>query len=676
MYPNIRGLIILFIVTLLIFPNVSYAWEDQNFDSNTLSPLEQVYLQQAEACSEDDDLSNAHFYYEQLISEITNRNVQRIPPFIHHGLGTIKIKQFNYDSAFDYFSLVLNNPNSSRELQTKTLSSLARAYSKLGENNLAHEYFIKVIKLREEAGDEEGLIGELYSLGSLFFYQKNYSVALENYNKTLTIAKKYKKNKYIYNATAALGATYEQLGELAQSLKFNAEALRLAEKQNYVIGISYALHNFGTNYAVQDNHEKALEYFARSLSTKEATDKFGQAGDYIAIGNSYLQLKNFTKAEESFENALNLGIEIKAKTRIAVAHEALAKVYKETGELQKENLCLSMYISVKDSMLNEEALKEIGQRKNAYDMARKENEIIVLKSEKEILKAKQRVNLFKNIFWIIAFCTLIVVAIALFINWKKQQKMARLLQEKHCEIEEKNEKIQIQNKLLEQSNLELQNFAYVASHDLKEPLRMVNSFSGLLKRKYNDVLDDRGQEYMYYITDAVDRMGILLDDLLDYSRVNTSDKNAETVNTANVAAKVRMNFTPTLEEKFGDVIINYDRMPEIQGNKSQFGQLLQNLISNGLKFQNGKPPIVEVDCEERKKDYLFSVKDNGIGISKENQAKVFDMFTRLHTREQYNGTGIGLSTCRKIVERHGGEIWLDSEEGHGSTFFFTVSKHL
>jgi len=212
--------------------------------------------------------------------------------------------------------------------------------------------------------------------------------------------------------------------------------------------------------------------------------------------------------------------------------------------------------------------------------------------------------------------------------------------------------------------------------DLKEPLRMVNSFSGLLKRKYDDVLDDRGQEYMYYITDAVDRMGILLDDLLDYSRVTTSDKNSELVNTGNVAAKVRMNLTPRLEEKSGDIIINYDKMPAIQGNKSQFGQLLQNLISNGLKFQNGKPPVVKVDCEERKKDYLFSVKDNGIGISEENQAKVFEMFTRLHTREQYEGTGIGLSTCKKIVDRHGGEIWVESEEGQGATFFFTVSKHL
>jgi len=371
---------------------------------------------------------------------------------------------------------------------------------------------------------------------------------------------------------------------------------------------------------------------------------------------------------------LELGIESKTKARIADAHALLAKVYRKTGDIYKENMCLNMYISVKDSMLNEETVKEIGQRKNAYFMAKKENEIIVLKSEKEVLKAEQHISYLKSIFWIIAFCTLVIIIIALFFNWKKQRRMARLLQEKHREIEEKNEKIQIQNKLLEQSNVELQNFAYVASHDLKEPLRMVNSFSGLLKRKYDDVLDDRGQEYMFYITDAVDRMGVLLDDFLDYSRVTTSDKNSEAVNTGNVAAKVRMNLTPRLEEKSGDVIINYDKMPEIQGNKSQFGQLLQNLISNGLKFQNGKPPVVQVDCEERKKDYLFSVKDNGIGISEENQAKIFDMFTRLHTREQYEGTGIGLSTCKKIVDRHGGEIWVESEEGQGATFFFTVSK--
>ncbi len=676
MYPNLRKLLKPLFVILLMLPNVTSAWDDLYFDLNIFSSLEQTYLQNAEICFDESDFTSAFQLYNDLSSKITKQGLKEIPPIIYYRIGEVNLELFNYDSAFDNFSLVLSNPSSSKELKAKTLSSLGQAYSQLGENNLAHEYFFKVIELREEAGDEKGLMEDLYSLGSLFFYQKDYKEALVNYNKTLSFAKKHKSGRYIYNATAALGATYEQLGNLAQSLKFNAEALRLAEKQNYKTGISYALHNFGANYAAQNEHGKALEYFARSLSTKEKTDKFGQAGDYIAIGESFLKLRRYSEAKQSLEDALKLGIEIRAKARIADAHEALAKVYRATGELNKENICLNMYISVKDSMLNEEALKEIRKRENAYFMAKKENEIVVLKSEKKIMKAEQRVSYLKNIFWIIAFFSLVIVAIVLFVNWKKQQKMALLLQEKHNEIEEKNEKIQIQNKLLEQSNVELQNFAYVASHDLKEPLRMVNSFSGLLKRKYNDVLDDRGQEYMYYITDAVDRMGALLDDLLDYSRVTTSDKNSELMNTANIAAKVRMNLTPRLEENSGDIVINYDEMPEIQGNKSQFGQLLQNLISNGLKFHNGKDPVVKVDCKERKNDFLFSVKDNGIGISKANQAKIFDMFTRLHTREKYEGTGIGLSTCKKIVDRHGGEIWVESEEGHGCTFFFTFSKNI
>ncbi len=677
MYSNLRGLLkLFFIMSLLVFPNVTHAWDDPYFDLSALSFVERNYLEKAEACFIDNDLTVAMNLYERLIFEITSQTSKKVPPFIYYRIGEVNIELSNYQSAIENFSVIINNPNSSKELLAETLSSLGQAYSKLGENNLAHEYFLKVIELREEVGNEKDLVGDLYSLGSLFYYQNNYEEALINYDKTLVIAKKYKLTRYIYNATAALGATYEQLGKLAQSLKFNAEALRLAEKQNNVMWISYALHNFGSNYAVQNNHEKALEYFARSLSTKSDKDKFGKAGDYIAIGKSYLELKNYSEAELNLEEALNLGTEIKAKARIADAYKILAQVYHETGEIKKENTCLHSYITVKDAMLNEEALKEIGERAKAYSMVKKENEIAFLKSEKKILEAEHRVSRLKNTFWIIAFFSLGILVIILFFNWKKQRKMAHLLQEKHREIEDKNEKIEIQNKLLEQSNIELQNFAYVASHDLKEPLRMVNSFSGLLKRKYNDVLDDRGQEYMYYITDAVDRMGILLDDLLDYSRVNTSNKSSELVKTGNVAAKVRMNLTPRLKEKSGDVLIHYDKMPDIQGNKSQFGQLLQNLISNGLKFQNGKPPIVEVDCQERPKDFLFSVKDNGIGISKENQAKVFDMFTRLHTREQFEGTGIGLSTCKKIVDRHGGEIWVESEEGHGCTFFFTVSKSL
>jgi len=430
MYPNSRGLLKLLFFTLLLFPSVAHAWEEQSFDVNTLSPIEQVYWEQAEMCSYENEFDAARLLYNQLLFELNSRNFPEIPSFIYHQIGKVDLNLFNYDSAFHYFSLVLDNPNSDKSLQASTLSALAQAYSQLGDNNLSHEYFLKVIKLREDAGDEVGLIGEFYSLGSLSFYQKDYNEALSNYNKTLTLAKKHKEDKFIYNATAALGATYEQIGELAQSLAFNAKALRLAEEQDYAVGVSYALHNFGTNYAVQNNHEKALEYFDRSLETKLDSDKFGQAGDYIAIGKSYLYLKKYAQAQENLEKALKLGIDIQAKARIATAHEQLAKVYRGTGEIYKENMYLNKYIAVKDSMLNEEALKEIVQRNNAYRMAQNEKQIIVLKSETEILKAEKRVSYLKNIFWIIAFCSLVVVVIVLFFNWKKQQKMARLLHEK------------------------------------------------------------------------------------------------------------------------------------------------------------------------------------------------------------------------------------------------------
>jgi len=174
MYPNSRKLLILLFFILLIFSNVTYAWEDQHFDLNTLSSLEQDYLKQAETCFDDDDFVAAQLLYQKLSSELTNRNVKEIPPFIHYRIGEVNLELFNYDSAFDNFSLVVNNPTSSKQLQAKTLSALGEAYGKLGENNLAHEYFIKVIELREEAGDEEGLSSDLYALGSLFFYQNNY----------------------------------------------------------------------------------------------------------------------------------------------------------------------------------------------------------------------------------------------------------------------------------------------------------------------------------------------------------------------------------------------------------------------------------------------------------------------------------------------------------------------
>jgi signal transduction histidine kinase len=223
---------------------------------------------------------------------------------------------------------------------------------------------------------------------------------------------------------------------------------------------------------------------------------------------------------------------------------------------------------------------------------------------------------------------------------------------------------------LVRSNKELQQFAYVASHDLKEPLRMVTTYVQMLDRRYCDKLDDQAKEYIGFAVEGSKRMYALVDDLLTYSRVETSVQPFSAVAMDQVMITALKDLNEAIESIGATVTV--DHLPEVNADFQQMVQLMENLIGNAIKFRRDEPPVVQVSATMNENGWLFSVKDNGIGIAKEYSDKVFQMFQRLHPREMFPGTGIGLAICKKVVERHGGKIWFESEPGVGTTFYFTM----
>jgi len=235
-----------------------------------------------------------------------------------------------------------------------------------------------------------------------------------------------------------------------------------------------------------------------------------------------------------------------------------------------------------------------------------------------------------------------------------------------------NEKLEKRAEQLVNSNLELERFAYVASHDLQEPLRMVSSFLQLLQKKYETQLDETGNKYIHLAVDGADRMKRLISDLLQFSRVSSAAIALQEVDANEVVEDLKNLFKNNLFESGG--VINAAKLPVIMADKTSITQLLQNLIGNAIKYRSEAAPEIWIDCQEYTDEFVFNVKDNGLGIDAKFFEKIFVIFQRLHNKNEYSGTGIGLAICKKIVERFNGKIWVKSEIGKGSTFSFSFPK--
>jgi signal transduction histidine kinase len=225
---------------------------------------------------------------------------------------------------------------------------------------------------------------------------------------------------------------------------------------------------------------------------------------------------------------------------------------------------------------------------------------------------------------------------------------------------------------LARSNADLEQFAYVASHDLQEPLRMVSSYMQLLSERYEAELDETGQRYIHYAVDGASRMQSLVRDLLSFSRVGSRGLEKVPTDLNRVVGQTLNNFEVAIKEC--GAVVTSDDLPAVNGDPGQLTQLFQNLIGNAIKFHGATQPEVRISAERQPDEWLFTVTDNGVGFDAKYAERVFVIFKRLHSREEYPGTGIGLAICKKIVERHGGRIWAESEIGRGTTIFFTLPQ--
>ena len=676
--------------------------EDISLEQDS-SDLTSLYVEIGDQYLLDDNYSKALEYFELGLDQSDAQKNEKVFVKLLSGAGKANKRLTNYEVSLDYFHRIIEGKDFSLDYAAKAdaHNNIGYIFKSLGEYQKAYQSLLDALHFHDLAKDSSGIGQDYYALGSIFFYQKRFNQSLTYYQKAKTIFTAIDDKRLIYKSYAAIGYNYSKLNQLDKSYEYGFQAYEMAQNLDYKLGMAYSRGNLAEVHLMKNELKLAEKMFLEALQLKmEINDNWGVIGAHLSLMNAYLVSDSPDKAIPHLDVAHKIAKEIGSKTRLIEIYQGYERTYEAMNDYPEAYSFLKKYTVLRDSVLNEKTLEEMGLAKKRFELEKKESEIALLTFQNNNLEQRKKIQQLQT--YLILFLAFVLFISFWFVKSRLnlQKKTNQLLEEKNEEIEHqnaalhetqsqlvevnvlleqnnailgsKNEEIAIKNKQLENSNEDLENFAYVASHDLKEPLRMINSYTALLKRRYNDMFDETGQEFMFFVTDAAKRMNVLLDDLLNYSRVGKSGTMDNIIDVNDVLLIVRSNLSKRLEEEKGIIQINKENMPSIISNHTQMVQLFQNIVSNALKFRGERDPLVTIDCSVKDGKNIFSIKDNGIGIAPEHQERVFEMFKRLHTRDEYEGTGIGLSTCKKIVVKHGGDIWLESEHGVGTTFYFSI----
>ncbi|MEO8885148.1 MAG: PAS domain S-box protein [Mucilaginibacter sp.] len=424
--------------------------------------------------------------------------------------------------------------------------------------------------------------------------------------------------------------------------------------------LSDAMRNFQPCEITVINYKKSGEEFWINLSVSPVADDSGNYTHLIAIERDVTN----HKAEEMQKNSL-----ISAVTDAYNERNTILESIGDAFFALDENWTVTYWNNTAQTVLMKSKSEMIG--KNLWEVFSDSIDSTSYKNYHKAIKTNRSVH-FEDYYlplnkWYEISAYPSGTGLSVYFKDITDRKIANI------KLKELNQNLLKQTKELAISNAELEQFAYVASHDLQEPLRMVTSFLTQIERKYADIIDDKGRQYINFAVDGAKRMRQIILDLLEFSRVGRAADDLEEVNFNRVVTDIMALYRKRIAEKKATIIFN--KLPVIRTLAVPIRQVFQNLISNGLKYQyKDTPPHIEISCGEDDHFWQFCVKDNGIGIEAEYFDKIFIIFQRLHNKDEYSGTGMGLAVTKKIIENLGGKIWVESKEGEGSAFYFTILK--
>ena len=527
---------------------------------------------------------------------------------------------------------------------------------------------------------------------------------LDTYSRALLdVARQLKDEALEATALLNLGIVRSIESDYRSAMTHFVESLAQSERVGFRSNVAHCLINIGNIYANLFNYEDALDRYKKVMTDyADVLNDNTRIAVNLNLGNLCHATEQYDLANEYFERGLVIADATAKNDMSAHAHSLICRnllADKRSIEARRHlvensnkealaspinllNIAEIHFAEGNTEGATQQAVKGIEAAKNTKDDTSELRAFRLLADIYEKIGdfnrafRAEKIYSTKQVDYLRMQRTMHALDLEIrFSLREKQQRIEELTRENGFQgiLLEKSDQIAQQNAQLKQANEELQQFAYITSHDLKEPLRMIGSFSQVIQSSYAMKLGGESGMYFRYINDGVTRMNALLDALLQYATIGKIEIEPENVDLSEVIGIVKDNLHVKLAETSGSLLCG--ALPNVASMQSLLVQLFQNLVGNALKFnQPDSRPIVLINAEDRRDHWLFSVEDNGIGIDAEHKDRIFVIFQRLHNRDKYEGTGIGLSICQKIVHQLGGKIWVESEPMKGATFFFTLPK--
>jgi signal transduction histidine kinase len=597
---------------------------------------------------------------------------------ISNNIGILYQSTGLLDSALVYFlrSIDFAGQIGNEELQAKSFADMGTLYGLKGDYLQSVKYLTKSLVIYEKVHSIENLIIIHTRLGNQYLKMMDFNDSRKEFMLAQTLNNSVKNKRFALNIISNLGLLYSQVKKDPDSARlFLLQAEKAAIELNATEVILITSVNLGNIFYQEKNFQKALEYFLKAYSNPLINvRRYEKTATMVNLGAVYMNLGEFRKSKKFLEEGLQLASDYQFAEFRKIAYETLSNLAEKQNNFKTAFEYLYKGYQLNDSIWKKDLNHQVAMVGFQYQLEKKETLNVSLIKENQLKSQiifKQRLIVYGGVFILFMVCVLLLIILKnrskLKLAENRLKKLNTILEER---VAERTHQLETINREILFKNKELEQFTFIASHDLAEPLNALTNFTQLLHNEYAGKLDDEGNTSIDYIYQSANRMKLLLKGLLDYSLLG-KDSFVTAVDCHKIVGEVISDLDDSITAN--EANISLQKLPVISGYSSELKSLFHHLINNAIKFRKKEVcPEIKISVENFKNEWLFSIEDNGIGIEEQNKEKVFVIFKRMVKRDEYEGTGIGLAQCKKIVEMHSGRIWVEDNATGGSTFCFTI----